>query len=165
MSAVEYAGLRRRIREAPERIQSALEGAVDEQVAAMQATAASLAPTHTGNLAQQIARPDAIDKKAEGTRLIVWRFGFLTKEARDNAWYWRFVELGTRGYDAGAQRPAGFDRHGRPRHRKIKRSVPPRKAQPFFGPAYILFKQAMARLPVSALLSDAARRVRYHHGA
>jgi HK97 gp10 family phage protein len=149
------AGLRRRINETRHGLVESLEAMVDAEVRTMQATAVDLVPKHTGNLSQLLARDDAIDKTHEGNGIVTWRFGFLTEEAREKGWYWPFVEYGTKGYTAGAQRIAGTDRRGRLRYRKVKRDVPPHKATPFMRPALILFRQKMARLGVKAFLATA----------
>jgi HK97 gp10 family phage protein len=85
-----------------------------------------------------IGGPDAFEKKVdEVSGTMQWRFGFITEAQKRAAWYWRFVEFGTKGYTPGQQRRAGFDKRGRQKFRKIRRFIPRRVAQPFLRPAII----------------------------
>ncbi len=137
----------------------AVEDLIDEKVREMQDTAVGLAPRRTGNLADTLARPDAIEKTLDEGK-VRWRFGFLTEEAKQRAWYWYFVEFGTRAYQAGQRRSAGVDAKGRRRFSKVSRNVPARRAQPYLRPAFILFKQAVERLGAGAVMEMAFRKGR-----
>jgi HK97 gp10 family phage protein len=152
MSYIEVSGLRRRIQEARDRLTSAAAEVIEAEVRKMQETAVALVPRRTGKLAELLASDEAIERTvAQGAA--TWRFGFLSERAKREGWYWRFVEMGTRGYEAGSVRQAGIDKYGRQRQRRVKRSVPARRAQPFMGPALVLFKQAMADRGVKAFLA------------
>jgi hypothetical protein len=152
VSHVEVRGLRRRIQEARAALPGTVEAVIDAEVAKMQETAVGLVPRRSGKLAELLERSDAIEKTIEGG-VIRWRFGFLSEQAKREGWYWRFVERGTRGYQAGSVRQAGVDKHGRRRQRRVKRTVPARRAQPFLGPALVLFKQAIGDRGVKAFLA------------
>jgi HK97 gp10 family phage protein len=155
VSSIESANLVRNLRRVVLELQPAVEATVDAEIKKLQSNTASLVPRRTGKLAELLVRDDAIEKTKVGG-VITWRFGFLSKQAKREAWYWRFVEYGTRGYEKGTRRPAGVDKRGRLRDRAVKRFIPPRRAQPFVRPALILFKQAVARLDVRTMLQGRA---------
>lgn len=151
---IEATGALRKLQALRDGLSPATEALVDEKVREMQDTAVGLVPRRTGLVADTLASSDAIDKKMVDGKL-TWFFGFLTAQAKRDAWYWRFIEFGTRGYEKGERRRAGVDRKGRIRLKRIKRAIPARKAQPFMRPAYILFKQAMARVGSGVLVKSA----------
>lgn len=132
-----------------------MEAAIEAGARQMQADMVSFAPVRTGNLRSLLQSDDAlrIYKRHGETRAEV---GFRTRNMKKRGYMYFFVETGTKGYEAGWQRSAGYDKRGRKRYQRIKRTVPARPAQPFYRPALVNLKRNMARLRKEAWAKAAA---------
>ncbi len=123
-----------------------LETDMDEEISATQQEMADNVPVDTGRGRETILKDEArlkIITPSNGS--VQWRLGFLTKAMQAAAFHLFWVEFGTKGYQPGEKRNAGFDKRGRRRKKKVKRFVPARPAQPFFRPAASNFIRRVAQ--------------------
>ena len=109
-----------------------------------------------GRLRAAFASGDAIGETPSHR----WRYGLLTTELQRAGYYWQFVEYGNKAYVRGEWRMTGTTVKGKPQRRKVKRSVPARRARPFLRPGiiagYIRFSETMADSMNDAIRDAAA---------
>jgi HK97 gp10 family phage protein len=132
-------------------------GAVEAEVPSMQEQAihavqeevVARCPVKTGNLKSTFAAPDAISHEKDGR----WWFGLLTPQARKRAYYWVYVEYGTKG-GAAKKRGKLNPKTGR-RTRVTRAATKPKPAHPFMRPgiqaARARFKEIAVDLTGKAL--------------
>ncbi len=132
-----------------------LDAAVEAGARQMRADMVALAPARTGRLRRLLASDEALGLIRRGGSLRA-EVGFRTRNLRKQGYVYYFVETGTKGYEAGSRRSAGYDKRGRKRYARIRRTVPARPAQPFFRPALVNLKRNMARLRKEAWAKAAA---------
>lgn len=97
------------------------------------------APKDTGTLRKAITT-----KRGRGTPTRVFSDVLITKGKgqTNDAWYWHFVEFGTKGYSAGeTRRDAGGKSRG-----VMRRNVPARSAQPFITPSVEEMRPELPRI-------------------
>lgn len=117
-------------------VRQGVEGMLRAEVEACQKEAADLAPVNTGKLRAALLSKDAIKEgRSRDTGGLQITFGFITTAQRKMAFHGFWVEFGTKAYERGERRDAGVDKHGRKRKRRVRRTIPARRAQPFFRPA------------------------------
>ena len=116
--------LRMTLQQLPKYITAEVVEVMGEYARAVQQDAARRVPVRTGNLRATILMKGFVGKKSNG---FGWEVGFRTKRLQRRGWYAHFVEFGTKGYRVG-------EKKGRKKG-KARRYIPPRRAQPFLGPA------------------------------
>lgn len=126
-------GLSRRLRQLPEKSQRAIKFELERGARLVQTDAVAMAPERTGNLKKLLSRRSAIRIRKKGLQVV---FGITGAKAGRDGFYARFVEFGTKGYSPGERRRSGTSASGGVQTKRIKRNVPPRKAQPFMRPAF-----------------------------
>lgn len=138
-----------------------IESGLEAEVREMQREAADLVPVDEGTGRATLLLPEAIrvEKSPDGPGKRVV-FGFITPAMKRAAYYLFWVEFGTKGYAAGDRRVAGKSKSGRTKFTKVKRTVPPRPAQPFWRPAEAnLWRRLENRLNMQRLVTAAKRAV------
>lgn len=138
-----------------------MEKTVAAEMQQLQKDVVNLVPHRTGRLARWLSHPDAI-KREKSKYAHGWRYRFgLPKQGEREAYYWFWVEFGTKGHSKGENRAAGKDKRGNARVRRVKRDIPARRAQPALRPAFVMLKQRLATgralAKVHALALAAAR--------
>jgi HK97 gp10 family phage protein len=104
---------------------------IEEQcIRAVQEEVVARCPVLTGNLKENFSSADAIGRSKDS----IWLFGLLTKAAQKAAFYWKFVEYGTKGGEAHKRGEMGA--RGR-RFRKTSAARKPRPAHPFMRPGIL----------------------------
>lgn len=91
------------------------------------------APVLSGNLKKAIKAKRKKSEPNTPTSVVYIEQG---KDSKNDAFYWRFVEFGTRGYSKGDRRGGG--------NGKAKRNIPARPPTPFIYPAKV---KARANMP------------------
>lgn len=135
--------------------QAHLEKAAETGGRAMQADLMSYAPRRTGKLRRLLGSSDALRVRKIRGQIRV-EVGFITPAMKKAGFMYFFVETGTKGYEAGWHRSAGYDKRGRKRYSKVKRNIPARPAQPFFRPAVANLRVRMVTLRKEAWAKAAA---------
>jgi HK97 gp10 family phage protein len=125
---------KKRLRELPEKAQREVKFELEHGARRVQADAVSMVPVRTGNLRKILASPGAVRIRKRGLQVV---FGITGVKAARDGFYARFIEFGTKGYQAGQRRRSGTDKQGRVQTRRLKRNVPPRAARPFMRPAFM----------------------------
>ncbi len=122
-----------------------LDQAVEIGARQMQTDLVSYAPRRTGKLKSLLQSDEALRiTRARGK--LKAQVGFNTPRMKKLGFMYFFVETGTKGYEAGWQRNAGYDKRGRRRYKRVRRNIPARPAQPYFRPALANLKRNMERL-------------------
>lgn len=140
-------------------VASNIDTAIETEVLAMQVEAAQLVPVDTGKGQAAIMDPQAVrigeSPDGPGRRII---FGLDPKPIARRAYHLFWVEFGTKAAAGGTERAAGYDKKGRKRWRKVKRSVPARPAQPFWRPAEAnMWRRLQNRLNIAQVVQVAKR--------
>jgi HK97 gp10 family phage protein len=118
---------------------------------AVQAEIVKAAPVDDGGLKAAFASPDALvqDKKTG-----FWAVGLFTTALGRAAYYWKFVEYGTKGYARGEYRASGKDKNGQQKRQRMKRAVPPRPAHPFVRPAVAAARARFKEIAIGVIGRD-----------
>jgi len=93
------------------------------------------APVLSGNLKKAIKAKRKKSEPNTPTSVVYIEQG---KDSKNDAFYWRFVEFGTRGYSKGDGRAGG--------NGKAKRNIPARPPAPFIEPAKKKAQGDMSRM-------------------
>lgn len=127
-----------------------IEERLENEVLALQRDTADAVPVETGRARTAIMSPGMIRRTGTPGRTR-WTFGFVDRAIQKLTYYLFWVEFGTKGYERGERRFSGRTAQGTIEKKRLKRRVPPRRAQPFFRPAVA---RAMARLQRGRELSN-----------
>lgn len=136
-----------------------IEGAVEAEVLEMQKQVGADVAVDTGEGRQALLSDEAIkvEKSPDGPGKRVV-YGLVTPALLKKAFHLFWIEFGTKGYNAGEQRIAGKSKTGKQKFKKVKRTVPPRPAQPFWRPAEAnMWRRLENRLNMARLVNAAKR--------
>lgn len=141
-----------------DRIDFEMGSAHREAALIMQREVARRVPVRTGRTRDAFADPEAVgpSKRRKGS----WRYGLITERLERKGYRARWIEYGTKGYEAGDRREyQERDKRGnlKARKRKIRRHIPARPAQPFFRPG-IAAAQAEIEQRWGKAFKDALRK-------
>jgi len=146
-SYVKVSRVRRLLRTYPEAVREPIRKVITDTADQILNEATLRAPIRTGRLRRSLSKSIARDG-------LTVKVGQLRKRASEKAFYGKFIEYGTRGYQNGSVRRA----QGSRTTKIIRRSVPARNAEPFLQPAIELAQEPF-RKNMAAALDETMRRV------